>query len=138
MRLWRSRAYSFGLVGSVMLFVSTVAAATCTIYFDLPFSEGLWIGHRELVLWQDGADIRFAAQDPMPIFGLATTDEGMRDLADGIGFDTNPRLRWLTLPRFEVSLWWPFTLSLVLPAIHLTRRSRTCERGFPVLCKSGL
>lgn len=117
--------------------MSCIAAGACVMLFDLSFTQGVWVGHRELVLYRDRFDFRFAAQTPMPIFGLAaprTEAEARRiadDWRDGITSDSMAHLRWLHLPGFDLSLWWGVAPLLAIPPLWWLQR-RGVGVGFPV------
>jgi hypothetical protein len=129
--------YRIGLAASATIAFCCLTAAVCTSWFNLSFGQGIWVGHRELSLYREGIDFRFGSWQPAPIFGsVSGTDEQIKqatsDMADGIGFDTKPHLKWLTLPSFDVSLWWGFASASLVPCFWLLQRRRRATVGFAV------
>jgi len=139
---YRRRCGRIGLVASLMVAIGCAAAVACIVLFDLSFDSGVWVGHRELVLYRDRLDFRFAAQTPMPIFGLVAprTEADAQKIAenwrDGIASDDMAHFRWLHLPEFDFSLWWGIAAILLAPCFWLFQRQSN-RVGFPVEVAEG-
>jgi len=120
-----------------MIAIGSITAVASILLFDLSWAHGVWVGHRELVLYRDRLDFRLAAQTPTPIFGLATprTEAEAQQIAenwrDGITSDSMAHLRWLSLPAFDFSLWWGISAVLLAPCWWLLRRPGP-RVGFPI------
>ena len=122
--------FSIGIVLSVLLAAASVGMAVYSlrISFQAPFAigEGLPLGNKELLAYRRGVDVRVAAVARLPVYLASQPSTNQR-----WGGPDHP----LEVPAFDLSLWWPFALSLVLPGVHLLRRRRRHD-GFPVLPRS--
>jgi hypothetical protein len=125
------RIFKLGLAVSIVVGVAALGAgvwaATRSPFPECLFEDSLPIGDKELVGYRQGADFRISTMTGMPILNAWTpVPRESRDKAWG-----RPN-HWLKVPHFSLSLWWPFTLSCVLPSIWVLRRRRPSARGFPV------
>ncbi len=122
------RAFRVGLVLSIVVGLSAVALG---VRGSRRFAilEGISIGNKQLVCYRDGIDFRVATIE----FGVFPGDPVV---AGEVYREWGSPGNWLKIPGFDVSLWWAFGLSLVMPVIWVLRR-RTRGGGFAVVMPEG-
>jgi hypothetical protein len=127
-----SRIFGVGVVCSLVVATACVCAGVWAVVgFPVSALEGLPVGNKMLVAYRFvGCDVRVATMPPVEVFLGPTTGPTENTIA----LDKSNRAwggidHWLKVPAVDVSLWWPFACSLVLPTIALVRRLRRRRRG---------
>jgi hypothetical protein len=97
--------------------------------------DGWPVGNKELFGYRTGADVRLTSRPRLELilYPVLVPNAETRAVWDWNARWGGPS-HWLKIPEFNVSLWWPFALSLIMPAFWLLRsRHRPTETGFPVM-----
>lgn len=103
---------------SVALFAVCIAAILWIACLTDQAHNGVLIGNNQLCGSWDGGELRIGLFKPEPPLYLRFPGEAER---------------WSLLPPFNLSLWLPLSLSLVLPTVWAIRHRRaTRVRGFPI------
>jgi hypothetical protein len=124
---------------SIVLGLTLLVAAGWIARSESPnvlFAFALPVGNKELVGFRERIDFRVASVEPPPVFVMWTRAATARERAAVDEAWGRPK-HWLRIPEFNLSLWWPIMLSLVLPATWVMRRRRHSPAGFPVAPAEG-
>jgi hypothetical protein len=111
---------TIGAVLSVLIGMGSVAAgvwgARDKLRFGFPIANGYPLGNKEICAYRRGADFRIRSFEALAIFLLQTEARTAAQIAAEDAAWGRPN-HWLKVPEFDLSLWWVFGGSMVLPGI---------------------
>lgn len=132
------RLVNVSVLPAAVVTIACIATGWCT-RAEAPFYQSVPVGNKELVRFRQGWcgwDFRIAVAPPGPVFGLRSRAPTEPERAAEERAWGRPD-HWLRLPEFELSLWWPFSVSLVVLGLWIAGKWSRPSRGFPVTAVRG-